>query len=62
VSSPFYVGGPASSARSGGTISGMGCLVPQSFPTGGNRTYLDFWDVTDDPRYPGYKTLTPSAL
>jgi hypothetical protein len=36
------VGGPSSSARSGGAISGMGCMVPQSFAAGGKRPYLKF--------------------
>jgi hypothetical protein len=35
----------------------MGWLVPQPCVTGGNRSNPDFWAVTDDPRYPGYKTL-----
>jgi hypothetical protein len=34
----------------------MRCMVPQPFAAGGNRSYLDFWAVTDDPQYPGYKT------
>jgi hypothetical protein len=29
----------------------MGYLIPQPFAAGGNRSYLDFWDVTGDPRY-----------
>jgi hypothetical protein len=36
----------------------MGCMVPQPFAAGGNRLYLDFWAITSDPRYLGYKTLT----
>jgi hypothetical protein len=31
----FYVGGPSSSARSGGEMFGTGCMVPQPFATGG---------------------------
>jgi hypothetical protein len=56
--SSFEVGGPASSARSGWSLSGMGCLVPQQCVTRGNWSYLDFWVVTGDLRYPGYKTST----
>jgi hypothetical protein len=37
-------------------ISGTGCLVPQSFATGGNQSYPYFFVVTSDPWYPGYKT------
>jgi hypothetical protein len=33
-------------------------MVPWSFATGGKRAYLDFWAVTGDPWYSGYKTLT----
>jgi hypothetical protein len=35
-----------------------GCVVPQPFATGGNRSYPKFWAVTGDPRYPRYKTPT----
>jgi hypothetical protein len=52
------MGGPSSLARSGGAVPGMGCMVPRPFCTGGNRSYPDYWVVTDDPRYLGYKTLT----
>jgi hypothetical protein len=45
---------PSSPARSGVAISCMGCVVPQSFAIGGNRSYPEFWAVTDGPRYPGY--------
>jgi hypothetical protein len=38
----------------------MGCMVPQSFTAGGNRSYPKFWVVTGDPRYPGYLTPTKS--
>jgi hypothetical protein len=34
----------------------MGCIVPQSFAVGENRSYPDFWVVTGDPWYPWYKT------
>jgi hypothetical protein len=56
--SSFLVGGPSYSAWSGGAISGTGCMVPQSFATGGNWSYPKFWAVTGDLRYPGYKTST----
>jgi hypothetical protein len=39
-------------------MSGTRWMVLQSFTAGGNQSYLDFWVVTDDPLYPGYKTLT----
>jgi hypothetical protein len=52
--SSFLVCGPSSSARSGGAISGMGCMVPQPFAAGGNRSYLEFWAITGGLRYPGY--------
>jgi hypothetical protein len=32
-------------------------MVPQLFDAGGNQPYLDFWAITSDPRYPGYKSL-----
>jgi hypothetical protein len=35
-------------------LSGMGCMVPQPFVTGGNRSYPKFWVVTGYPLYPGY--------
>jgi hypothetical protein len=41
-----------------GSFPGTGCMAPQSFAAGGNRSYLEFWAVTDGPRYPGYITLT----
>jgi hypothetical protein len=34
----------------------MGYVVPQPFALGGNRSYLDFWVITEDPWYPRYKT------
>jgi hypothetical protein len=40
-----------------GLYPGMGCMVPQPLAVGGNRSYLEFWTVTGDPRYPRY--LTP---
>jgi hypothetical protein len=52
--SSFQVGGPSSSAWSGGVISGMGCRVLQPFVARGNRSYLEFWAVTGHPWYPGY--------
>jgi hypothetical protein len=30
----------------------MGCMIPQPFAAGGNRSYLEFRVVTDDPQYP----------
>jgi hypothetical protein len=39
-------------------VSSMGCMVPQLFAAGGNWPYLDFWVITGDPRYLGYKTPT----
>jgi hypothetical protein len=42
---------------SDGAISGMGCMVPQPFAAGGDRSYPKFWAVTGSPWYPGYKTL-----
>jgi hypothetical protein len=35
-----------------------GCMVPQSFATGGNRSYLEFWGITSGPWYPRYNTPT----
>jgi hypothetical protein len=35
----------------------MGCMDPQPFEARGNRSYLKFWAVTSDPRYPRYLTL-----
>jgi hypothetical protein len=53
----FYVCGPSPSARSGGTISGMGYLVPQPFGAGGNWAVSKFvFSITGDPRCPTYKT------
>jgi hypothetical protein len=37
--SSFYVGGPSSSAKSGGALSSMRCRVPQPFAAGGNQLY-----------------------
>jgi hypothetical protein len=51
--SSFVVGGPSSSTRSYGAISHMGCVVPHLFATRGNRSYPEFWAITDDPWYPG---------
>jgi hypothetical protein len=36
----------------------MGCMVPEPFATGVNWSYLDFWAITDNLQYPGYKTPT----
>jgi hypothetical protein len=52
--SSFWVGRPASSARSGEAISSMGCMVPQPFAAGRNQSYTNFWAITSDPRFPGY--------
>jgi hypothetical protein len=52
------MGGLSSLARSGGAIPSTGCVVPQPFAAVGNWLYLDFWAVTNDPRYPGHKTTT----
>jgi hypothetical protein len=54
----FSGGGSSSLARSGGAISGTGCIVPHSFAAGGKQSYPDFWAITGDPRYPGYQTPT----
>jgi hypothetical protein len=35
----FLVGGLSSSAKSGRVISEMGCMVPQPYAAGGNRSY-----------------------
>jgi hypothetical protein len=40
----------------------MWCLIPQPFTAGGNRLYPDFWVVTSDPWYPGYKTPTSFVI
>jgi hypothetical protein len=54
----FLVSDPSSSARRGGNIPSTGCMVPQLFAAGGNKSYPDFLVVTGDPWYPGYKTPT----
>jgi hypothetical protein len=41
-----------------GTDFDMGCMAPQSFAAGGNRSYQELWVLTSHPRYPGYKTPT----
>jgi predicted outer membrane repeat protein len=46
--SSFLVDCSSSSARSGGAISGMGCMVLQLFAVGENRPYPEFWVVTGD--------------
>jgi hypothetical protein len=48
------VGGPSPLARSVGGISDMGCMASQPFAVRGNRSYLDFWAVIDDPWYLWY--------
>jgi hypothetical protein len=40
--SSFLVGDPSSSVRSGGAISNTGCMVPQPFVAGENRSYPEF--------------------
>jgi hypothetical protein len=49
---------PPLKSRVVGSFSGMGCMVPQVLAARGNRSYQEFWAVTDDPWYPGYFTLT----
>jgi hypothetical protein len=56
--SSFYVGGSSYLANNGGVVSSTECVVPQRFVTGGNRPYLDYWTVTGDLQYPGYKSCT----
>jgi hypothetical protein len=34
-----------------GSSPAMGCMVPQSFATGGNWSYPKFLAITSDPRY-----------
>jgi hypothetical protein len=52
--SSSLVGDPSSSAWSGGTRSGTGCMVSQPFANVGNRSYPIFFAITGDPRYSGY--------
>jgi hypothetical protein len=35
-----------------------GVWFPNHFAARGNRSYPDYWEVTGDLRYPGYKTPT----
>jgi hypothetical protein len=56
-SSSFLVDGPSLSTRSGGVISGIGCVVPHPLAIGGNWPYLGLSVITGDPRYPG--SITP---
>jgi hypothetical protein len=56
--SSFQVGGPSSSAWSGGAISGFGRMIHQPFAARGNWLYPEFCAVTGDPWYPGYLTPT----
>jgi hypothetical protein len=37
-------------------------MVPQPFDTEGNRSYPEFWPISDDPRYLGYFTPTDSKI
>jgi hypothetical protein len=39
-----------------GPFAGMGCMVPQLFAAGANRSYLVFWAITGAPQYQGYIT------
>jgi hypothetical protein len=55
--SSFSVGGPPFYPRVVGPFHGIGCMVPQPFAAGGNRSYPEFWAVTGGLRYPGYITL-----
>jgi hypothetical protein len=43
-------------------MSSTWCMVPQPFDVRGNRSYLEFWVVTGDLRYAGYKTPTEESL
>jgi hypothetical protein len=56
----FFVGGPSSSAMSNEAISSMGCLASQPFYRWRELDciYICWAVVTDDQRYPGYKTPT----
>jgi hypothetical protein len=56
--SSFLIGGPSSSVRSGGVISGMGCMIFQPFADRGNWLYPEVWAIIGGPRYPGHLTLT----
>jgi hypothetical protein len=35
-------------------LSGMGCMVPQSFAARGYQSFQEFWAITGDPWYLGY--------
>jgi hypothetical protein len=37
-------------------VSSMGCMVLQPFATSGSLLFPDFWVITGDPLYLGYKT------
>jgi hypothetical protein len=43
-----------------GPFPGTGCMVLQLFAAGGNRSYIEFWAITDGPWYLGYITPTVS--
>jgi hypothetical protein len=44
-----------SRAKLQGGGSDTGCFVSQTFATRGKRSYPDWWVITSDPRYLGYK-------
>jgi hypothetical protein len=54
----FFGWAPSSLAWSGGALSSMKYMVPQSFAIGENQSYPQFRSVTGDPQYLGYKTPT----
>jgi hypothetical protein len=37
-----------------GVLPGTGCMIPQPFATGENRSYLEFWAVIGGVWYPRY--------
>jgi hypothetical protein len=39
-------------------MSSIGYMVSQPLAVGGNRSCPELWAITDDLRYPGYKTPT----
>jgi hypothetical protein len=51
---------PPLQSRVVGSFPSMRCMVAQPFVVGGNRSYLEFWVITDGPRYPGY--ITPTVM
>jgi hypothetical protein len=50
----FFLGWwpPPLQSRVVGPFPGTGCVVPQLFAAGGNRSYQEFWAITSGPRYP----------